>query len=119
MAMGTARLKQLCQKGLSPKYKAAFSFKDVDFIFVDPPYDSEFSEYDGNSFDAAAQIELAETLSKLPAKIMIVVKNTEFIYKLYSDKGFNITSFDKKYSVNFRNRNPRDVKHLLITNYQE
>ena len=94
-----------------------FSFKSTDFIFVDPPYDSEFNEYDGNSFDRTAQIQLADMLSTLPASVMVVIKNTDFIYNLYNEKGFTIKSFDKKYSVNFQNRNVRDVKHLLITNY--
>ncbi|MBQ2903123.1 MAG: DNA adenine methylase [Clostridia bacterium] len=94
-----------------------FKFNDEDFIFVDPPYDSEFSDYDGKTFDQDEQIRLAYQLSQIPAKIMIVIKNTDFIYNLYNDLGFNIKCFDKKYSVNFYNRNSRDAEHLLITNY--
>ena len=100
------------------KFLKRFKFKSTDFIFVDPPYDSEFSDYDGNCFDKDEQERLADYLSNLPAKVMVVIKNTDFIYDLYESKGFNIKSFDKKYSVNFRNRNVRDVKHLLITNYE-
>lgn len=29
-----------------------------------------------------------------------------------------IKSFDKSYSVNFKNRNDKNVEHLIITNYQ-
>ena len=88
-----------------------------DFVFIDPPYDTEFSTYAKNEFDKTDQIRLANCLSKLNAKIMIIVKNTDFIYKLYKDKGFNIKSFDKKYLVSFQNRNDKEVKHLIITNY--
>lgn len=99
------------------RFLERFNFNETDFIFVDPPYDSEFCDYDGNCFDKTEQVRLAEQLSKLPAKIMIIIKNTDFIYDLYHDKGFKILSFDKRYSVNFYNRNSRDVEHLMITNY--
>lgn len=92
-------------------------FKKDDFIFVDPPYDTEFSEYDKNSFTREDQWRLAVCLSKIKCKIMIVIKNTEFINDLYLKLGFKLQAFNKKYSVNFMNRNDRDVKHLIITNY--
>lgn len=88
-----------------------------DFVFLDPPYDSEFSEYAQNSFTKKDQERLAKWAKKTKAKVMIVIKNTDFIFELYNKLGFNISSFDKKYMVNFNNRNDRKVKHLLITNY--
>lgn len=99
------------------RFISRFKFKADDFVFVDPPYDSEFCNYDRINFDKNEQKRLANLLSKLPAKIMIVIKNTDFIYNLYQEKGFNISFFDKKYNVNFLNRNIRDVKHLIIRNY--
>lgn len=87
-----------------------------DFMFLDPPYDSDFSTYAKNTFGKEEQIRLCECLKRTQAKFMLVIKNTEFIYKLYKDN-FNIKSFDKKYLVSFMNRNEKDVKHLLITNY--
>lgn len=47
---------------------------------------------------------------------MIVIKETDFIYNLYKNN-FKIESFDKKYLTNMRNRNNKDVKHLIITNF--
>lgn len=87
-----------------------------DFIFLDPPYDSDFSTYAQNEFGRAEQIRLCECLKKTPAKILLIIKNTDFIYDLYKDD-FNITSFDKKYMVSFMNRNDRKAEHLVITNY--
>lgn len=89
-----------------------------DFIFLDPPYDSEFSTYDKNIFNQEDQKRLANYLIKdCKAKWMMVIKNTDFIFSLYNKKGLNITTFDKKYLVSFMNRNDKDVKHLLIKNY--
>jgi len=89
-----------------------------DFIFLDPPYDTDFSSYVNNTFDKHDQERLANYLiNKCSAKFMLVIKNTDFISDLYSDKGLYITSFDKTYMVSFKGRNHRDCEHLLITNY--
>lgn len=88
-----------------------------DFIFIDPPYDTEFSTYAQNEFDKNDQIRLANVLSNINANVMIIIKNTDFIYDLYKNKNFKIKSFDKKYLVSFQNRNEKDAKHLIITNY--
>lgn len=89
-----------------------------DFMFLDPPYDTEFSTYAKNDFDKDDQIRLANYLSNTKAKFMLIIKNTDFIYNLYKDRGFHIESFDKKYLVSFMNRNDKEVEHLLITNYE-
>ena len=87
-----------------------------DFIFLDPPYDSDFSTYAKNVFGKDEQIRLRDCLLQTQAKFLLVIKNTEFIYNLYKDE-FKITSFDKNYLVSFMNRNEKQVKHLVITNY--
>lgn len=90
-----------------------------DFWFIDPPYDSAFSEYSRNEFSQADHIRLANLLSRTPAKVMVVIKRTEFIETLYRQyDNFRITNFAKNYDVNFYNRNQREVEHLIITNYK-
>ena len=90
-----------------------------DFIFLDPPYDTDFSSYVNNSFDRVDQERLANYLiNNCPAKFMLVIKNTEFISSLYSNKGLYIDSFDKTYMVSFKGRNNRNCEHLIITNYE-
>lgn len=89
-----------------------------DFIFLDPPYDSEFSEYDNMSFTKDDQKRLAETLLKSKAKWMLVIKNTPFIYSLYDKQGLQIKAFDKTYTYNVRGRNLRKAEHLIIMNYE-
>lgn len=89
---------------------------EEDFIFLDPPYDTEFSDYEGREFNKKDQERLFNSLKKTKAKFLLVIKNTEFIFNLYKDD-FNILSFDKNYSYNVRSRNERAVEHLIITNY--
>jgi DNA adenine methylase len=89
-----------------------------DFIFLDPPYDTEFSTYDQNEFTKTDQIRLANFLiNETNCKWQLVIKNTDFIHNLYDKKGINIKYFDKSYNVSFMNRNDRKTEHLMITNY--
>lgn len=98
------------------KFLQKFDLNENDFIFLDPPYDSEFSTYDKNVFDKNEQKRLNEFLKRTKAKWMLIIKKTDFISELY--KGFNVINYDMNYSVSFKNRNNRDVEHLLITNYE-
>lgn len=92
--------------------------KANDFIFLDPPYDSEFSTYAQNAFNADDQRRLANYITnECKAQWMLIIKNTDFIRSLYEDKGLTIRSFDKTYTVSFMNRNNKKTEHLLITNY--
>lgn len=92
-------------------------FNENDFIFLDPPYDTEFSEYAQNVFDQSDQERLADTLLHTKAKWLLVTKYTEFIENLYDKPGINIEKFAKKYLVSFKNRNDQDAHHLVIRNY--
>lgn len=89
-----------------------------DFVFLDPPYDTEFSTYAKNEFTREDQIRLAGYLTNSCKGLwMLIIKNTDFIYNLYADKGLKIQSFEKTYLVSFMNRNDKNAEHLLITNY--
>ena len=91
-----------------------------DFIFLDPPYDSDFSTYAKNEFTQDDQKRLANYLiNKCEAKWMMIIKNTDFIFNLYNKSNINIGTFDKKYLVSFQNRNDKNAKHLLIRNYED
>jgi DNA adenine methylase len=90
-----------------------------DFVFLDPPYDSNFSTYGGNPFDQKDHKRLAKTLANLNAKFIMIIKNTDFINDLYSNiDTINRDTFDKKYSYNVKGRNNRKAKHLILYNYK-
>lgn len=92
-------------------------YTENDFIFLDPPYDTEFSDYAENVFNKDDQVRLAETMLGTKVKWMMVTKYTPFIESLYDKEGINIERFAKKYQVSFQNRNDQDVFHLIIKNY--
>ena len=89
-----------------------------DFIFLDPPYDTEFSEYEGRDFTREDQKRLSDLLGSIKARFLLVIKNTEYIYSLYEDR-FRILSFENRYLYNVRSRNERTAQHLIITNIPE
>lgn len=91
---------------------------DRDFIFLDPPYDSDFSTYANNAFGRGDQERLARYLTEeCKGRWLMIIKNTPFIYSLYDKPNLSVRMFDKKYQVSFMNRNDKDVEHLIITNY--
>ena len=97
------------------EFFSSVEMTENDFMFLDPPYDTDFSDYEGKDFTKEDQRRLAEALKKTKAKFILIIKNTDFIYSLY-DGFFNILCFDKTYTYNVRSRNERNVEHLIITN---
>jgi len=89
-----------------------------DFIFLDPPYDTDFSDYEKKSFDKKDQERLANCLHKIKANFILIIKKTPFIFKLYNNKkGIKIDKFEKKYLYNIKGRNDREVEHLVVYNF--
>jgi DNA adenine methylase len=117
-------ISRLNQTGIYDKdfgdFLGMFKFKKNDFLFLDPPYDSEFSTYDENEFGKRDHTRLAQCLLDANAKWLLVIKDTDFIRGLYpqNDKCIFYREFDKNYSVSFMNRNDRQANHLMITNYE-
>ncbi len=88
-----------------------------DFVFIDPPYDSDFSDYDNLAFGSSDQERLQQTLEDLSASVMIVIKDTPMIRRLYRPDRWRVTAADKTYMWTIKSRNDREVTHLTITNY--
>lgn len=99
------------------RFLTFFKYEKDDFIFLDPPYDSTFSDYDGNSFSKEDHIRLANVLKNIPCKWMMAIGKTDFIYSLYKDNCF-IEEYDKTYMYQARGKyDNKRTTHLLITNY--
>lgn len=89
------------------------------FMFLDPPYDSEFTVYGYCKFGRKHHKKLAELFKNTKNKCLKVIGETDFIRKLYD--GYIIEEFDKKYRFKLhsgRVGNEINNKHLIIANYQ-
>ena len=88
------------------------------FMFLDPPYDSEFTDYGYCSFGKEEQKKLAECFKKTNIKCLMIIGKTEFIEELYKD--YIVGEYDKKYRFKLHSGRVGDeinTKHLIIKNY--
>lgn len=91
-------------------------FNEDDFIFLDPPYDSTFSDYDNNSFTREDQKRLKECLDGIKAKWLLVIRKNDFISGLYED--YTQIPFDKTYSYHARGTyDDKNCTHIAIRNF--
>ena len=95
---------------------SGYDLTPQDFLFLDPPYDTEFSDYEGRAFGQEDQRQLADFLRTTHASFILVIKNTPFIQSLYQD-GFHIRAFDNSYAYNVKSRNNRNVEPRIIANF--
>src|SRR3989338_1415926 len=95
-----------------------YKYSKQDFFFLDPPYDTDFSDYEKKSFDKKDQERLAKCLYDTKANFILIIKDTPFIASLYKNKkGIKIDRFDKTYLYNVKGRNDREVEHLVVYNF--
>lgn len=88
------------------------------FMFLDPPYDSEFTDYGYCQFGKEEQQKLAFLFKNTKIKCLMIIGKTEFIEKLY--EGYIVSEYDKKYKFKlYDNRVGEEIntKHLIIKNY--
>lgn len=61
-----------------------------DFIYADPPYDVEFTQYSADDFKWEDQVRLAEWLALHDGPVVASNQATERVIDLYADHGFSI-----------------------------
>lgn len=87
------------------------------FIFIDPPYDSKFSNY-WSSFSNEDHKRLLNCFIKAKSKCLMIIGKTKFIEELY--KGYIHSSYQKKYKFRIhsgRVGNEINTTHLIIKNF--
>jgi DNA adenine methylase len=62
-----------------------------DFVYADPPYDVEFTQYSKEGFSWEDQVRLAQWLADHPGPVILSNQATNRIVRLYTDLGFSIT----------------------------
>lgn len=88
------------------------------FIFLDPPYDSTFTDYGYCKFGREEHEKLAEHFKKTSSKCLMVIGGTDFIRGLY--EGYIVEEYEKKYRFRLKEGRVGDeinIKHLVIKNY--
>jgi DNA adenine methylase len=61
-----------------------------DFVYADPPYDVQFTQYSRGGFAWDAQVRLAEWLARHPGPVVLSNQATARILSLYAECGFEV-----------------------------
>lgn len=95
--------------------------KRGDFIYFDPPYDSDtstFNSYTENGFGKEEQKRLAKVFKELDKKgcyVMLSNYNTSLVKEMYKDYHFNYIEAQRNIGAKAKNRGK--VEEVIITNY--
>jgi DNA adenine methylase len=87
-------------------------------MFLDPPYDSEFTDYGYCTFGKEEHKKLANCFKTTNIKCLMIIGKTPFIEELY--KEYIVADYDKKYRFKLHSGRIGDeinTKHLVIKNY--
>ena len=88
------------------------------FMFLDPPYDSEFTDYGYCTFGKEEHKILSDYFKKTKIKCLMIIGKTPFIQELY--KNYIVGEYDKNYRFKIHSgRIGKEIntKHLIIKNY--
>ena len=88
------------------------------FMFLDPPYDSEFTDYGYCQFGKEEQKRLAACFKSTKIKCLMIIGKTDFIVDLYKD--YIVDSYKKNYKFKLyagRIGSEINTEHLVIKNY--
>ena len=103
--------------------EAVKNAKKGDFVYFDPPYDSDtstFNSYTENGFGKEEQKRLAEVFKDLDKRgcyVMLSNYNTKLIKELYKDYNFNYVTAPRNIGASSKNRGK--VEEVIITNYKK
>lgn len=92
--------------------------QDTNFMFLDPPYDSEFTDYGYCSFGKEEHKKLAECFKSTKIRCLMIIGKTPFIEEMYKD--YIVDEYSKKYRFKLHSGRVGDeinTKHLVIKNY--
>jgi len=70
------------------------TLNDEDFVYADPPYDVDFTQYAREGFNWDDQRRLARWLSAHPGPVVLSNQATERIVQLYNELGFKLIYLD-------------------------
>jgi DNA adenine methylase len=65
-----------------------------DFVYADPPYDVEFTQYSKEAFGWEQQVRLAEWLARHPGPVVLSNQATSRILDLYARRGFRLMQLE-------------------------
>lgn len=90
--------------------------RKTDFIYLDPPYDVEFTTYSGNTFGWEEQERLVRHFEKYSCPIVISNQATTRVVKLYKENGYTVHLIDAPRMISCNGDRTRAQEVLAVKN---
>jgi DNA adenine methylase len=90
--------------------------KANDFVYADPPYDVEFTQYSKDGFSWQDQILTAELLAKHDGPVILSNQATRRIVELYTDLGYQLVRLDAPRRISCTGDRTRAKEVLALRN---
>jgi len=87
-----------------------------DFIYADPPYDVEFTQYSKGGFSWEDQILTAQLLAKHDGPVILSNQATRRIVELYKDLGYKLIKLDAPRRISCTGDRTRAKEVLALRN---
>lgn len=91
---------------------------EENFLFLDPPYDNQFTNYGFSTFGKEEHEKLAKYFKTTKIKCLLIIGKTDFIENLYKD--YIVDQYHKNYKIKIHSKRINDEInniHLVIKNY--
>jgi len=93
---------------------ASLQLESGDFIYADPPYDVDFTEYSKGGFSWEDQVRVAEWLAQHPGPVVLSNQATRRILRLYKSLGFALRFLEAPRRISC-NGNRTPAREVLAT----
>lgn len=90
--------------------------RDHDFIYADPPYDVQFTQYARNPFSWEDQERLAEWLAKHTGPVVLSNQATPRVLRLYKKLGYRLKKLDAPRMISCTGDRTRAIEVLATRN---
>lgn len=94
----------------------ALDLRDDDFIYADPPYDVQFTQYSKEAFGWDEQVRLAEWLARHPGPVVLSNQATGRVMDLYARLGFELRRFDAPRTISCNGDRAKAIEVVATRN---
>jgi len=91
----------------------------TDFLYLDPPYDAEFTSYFGKSFKWSEQERLIKHFKKYQCPVVISNQATNRIIELYKDYGYSINYIDAPRRISCNGDRQKVTEVICLRNFKK
>jgi DNA adenine methylase len=95
---------------------AAVELLPDDFVYADPPYDVEFTQYSKEAFGWEQQVRLAQWLARHPGPVILSNQATTRVLDLYEDLGFRLSTLEAPRAISCNGDRTKAVEVVATRN---